>query len=63
MNYIASGCSTDASPVSVRVIPMDEELMIARSVARLLSLGTLNPEQPEHENKIIIGDHTDKEGL
>jgi acetate kinase len=38
--------STDASPVSVRVIPTDEELMIARSVARLLSLGTLKENEP-----------------
>ncbi len=32
--------STDASPVSVRVIRTDEELMIARSVTRLLNRGT-----------------------
>jgi len=32
--------STDASPVSVRIIRTNEELMIARSVTRLLSLGT-----------------------
>jgi len=32
--------STDASPVSVRVIRTDEELMITMSVTRLLSLGT-----------------------
>ena len=31
--------STDAGRVAVRVIPTDEELMIARSVASLLSLG------------------------
>ena len=31
--------STDASPATVRVIRTDEELMIARSVSRLLKLG------------------------
>jgi len=32
--------SKDAGPVRVRVIPTNEELMIARSVSRLLGLGT-----------------------
>ena len=31
--------SSDAGPVKVRVIRTDEELMIARSVARILDLG------------------------
>jgi acetate kinase len=31
--------STDASPVTVRVIPTDEDLMIARSARRVLELG------------------------
>ena len=35
--------SSSASPVSVRVIRTDEELMIARSVARLLGLGKAGP--------------------
>ena len=34
--------STDASRVTVRVIPTDEELMIARSVSRLLGLDVLH---------------------
>ena len=34
--------STDASRVAVRVIPTDEELMIARSVCRVLGLGSKN---------------------
>jgi len=34
----ASVISTDASRVTVRVIPTDEEQMIARSVSRLLGL-------------------------
>jgi acetate kinase len=33
--------SRDAGPVSVRVIHTDEEVMLARSVARLLGLGSL----------------------
>lgn len=36
----ASVISTDAGPVTVRVIRTDEEIMIARAVARLLGLGT-----------------------
>ncbi len=32
--------STDTSPATVRVIRTDEELMIARSVSRILKLGT-----------------------
>jgi acetate kinase len=32
--------STDAGPVTVRVIRTDEEIMIARAVARLLGLAT-----------------------
>ena len=35
--------SRDARPVRVRVMHTDEELMIARSVTRLLRLGTSNP--------------------
>jgi acetate kinase len=35
--------SLDARPVTVRVIHTDEELMIARSVTRLLRLGKSNP--------------------
>jgi acetate kinase len=35
----AAVISTDASRVTVRVIPTDEELMIARSVSRVLGLG------------------------
>ena len=35
----AAVISTDASPATVRVIRTDEELMIARSVCRLLKLG------------------------
>jgi acetate kinase len=38
----AAVISTDASRVSVRVIPTNEELMIARSTARLLNLNTLH---------------------
>jgi acetate kinase len=34
--------STDASPATVRVIRTDEELMIARSVCRVLGLGAAN---------------------
>jgi acetate kinase len=34
--------STDASRVTVRVIRTDEELMIARSVCRILRLGAVN---------------------
>jgi acetate kinase len=37
--------STDASRVTVRVIPTDEELMIARSVSRLLGLGAAATER------------------
>jgi acetate kinase len=37
----ASLISTDASRVKVRVIPTDEELMIARSVIRLLNLDSI----------------------
>jgi len=37
----ASLISTDASRVKVRVIPTDEELMIARSVIRLLTLDSI----------------------
>jgi acetate kinase len=33
--------STDAGPAAVRVIRTDEELMIARSVTRVLNLGTM----------------------
>ena len=36
----AAVISTDASRVRVRVIPTDEEVMIARSVTRVLSFGT-----------------------
>lgn len=39
--------STDASRVSVRVIPTNEELMIARSVSRVLGLGAA---ATEHES-------------
>jgi len=35
----AARISTDSSPVTVRVIRTDEELMIARSVSRVLGLG------------------------
>jgi acetate kinase len=38
----ASVISTDASRVTVRVIPTDEELMIARSVSRVLGPGAHN---------------------
>jgi acetate kinase len=37
----ASLISTDASRVKVRVIPTDEELMIARSIIRLLNLDSI----------------------
>lgn len=36
----ANVISSDASPVTVRIIRTDEELMIARSVCRVLGLGT-----------------------
>jgi acetate kinase len=39
--------STDDSRVTVRVIPTDEELMIARSVSRVLGLGAA---ATEHES-------------
>jgi len=39
--------STDSSRVTVRVIPTDEELMIARSVSRVLGLGAASK---EHES-------------
>src|SRR4029077_15965880 len=39
----ASVISTDAGPVTVRVIRTDEEIMIARAVARLLGLATEVP--------------------
>jgi acetate kinase len=35
----AAAISTDTSPATVRVIRTDEELMIARSVSRILKLG------------------------
>jgi acetate kinase len=35
----AAVISTDASAVTVRVMPTDEELMIARSVSRVLAPG------------------------
>jgi acetate kinase len=38
--------SAAASRVAVRVICTDEELVIARSVTRLLSLGTPNKVEP-----------------
>ena len=38
----AAVISTDASPVTVRVIPTDEDLMIARSVHDILGLGNGN---------------------
>jgi acetate kinase len=34
--------STDVSPATVRVIPTDEDLMIARSVYRILETGAGN---------------------
>ncbi|MBA2351913.1 MAG: hypothetical protein H0V78_09035 [Burkholderiales bacterium] len=36
----ANVISADTSPVTVRIIRTDEELMIARSVCGVLSLGT-----------------------
>ena len=39
---IAGVISTDASPVTVRVIRTDEELMIARSVSRILGPSAMN---------------------
>jgi acetate kinase len=41
----AAVISTDASRVTVRVMRTDEELMIARSVSRVVSLGTHNTER------------------
>jgi acetate kinase len=41
----AAVISTDQSPVTVRVIRTDEELMIARSVIRVLGLGTHEQER------------------
>ncbi len=38
----AAVISTDASRVTVRVIRTDEELMIARSVCRILGAGAVN---------------------
>jgi acetate kinase len=38
----AAVISTDASPATVRVIRTDEELMIARSVCRILEPGAVN---------------------
>jgi acetate kinase len=38
--------SPDAARVKVRVIRTDEELMIARSVARILNLGSIAPSSP-----------------
>lgn len=40
----AAVISTDASRVTVRIIPTNEELMIARSVSRVLRLGADSPE-------------------
>jgi len=41
----ATVISTDASRVTVRVMPTDEELMIARSVSRVLSLNAHTTER------------------